>query len=59
MEQCCGTTCDKAKLTAELKATGATEFVDYLEMYATEDMSTEAVARLLFAYRTSLLGLPA
>jgi len=49
-EQCCGTTCNKDKLEAEFKITGAIEFVEFLEANATEDVSKEAVAELLDAY---------
>lgn len=47
MEQCCGTTCDKAKLEAEFKIIGAMEFVQFLEESITEDCSTVAIDELL------------
>lgn len=56
MEVCCGTTCDKSLLYAELNVEGAKEFVKYLEAHVTEDCSTEAIDKLLSAYAITKLG---
>lgn len=59
IEQCCGTTCNKAEMEGRLKAEGATEFVAYLERHITEDCSAEAVLRLLVHYKMTVVGLHA
>lgn len=50
MEQCCGTTCNKAVLEKELKVEGAVEFVAYLECNIAEGCSTAAIQELLSCY---------
>jgi hypothetical protein len=44
-------------MIAKFKAEGAEEFVAYLERNIKEDMSTEAIAKLLKHYKMTVVGL--
>ena len=53
-EMCCGNTCDKGIVAKQLKAQGASEFLDFVEINVKEDMSTAALTELLELYVETL-----